>query len=178
MLQEHTFEPINEGALPLPSTPMPIEPAYVARLEERMQRLEDALLLINGVPTHTRADITVLDVTQWVSFQTGMAVKEIVGPRRLAPVVRARFAVYWISVYALQLSLPQVGRKLSRRDHTTVLMGCRRANEFREKDPAFRMMTDKGLRHFTALIADAIMKASEAAKAAAAAAEQLEEEDY
>lgn len=184
MLQEHAFENITIDMITPPSPPMPIEPAYVARLEERMHRLEETLLLINGVPSHARADITVLDVAQWVSFQTGMAVNEIVGPRRLEPVARARFAVYWISVYALQLSLPQIGRKLSRRDHTTVLHGCRRANEFREKDPAFRMMTDKGLRHFTTLIADAIMTASEAeaeakAEAArAAAAEQLEEEDY
>lgn len=153
---------MNAPAHPM-AEPVAFEPSYVARLEERMQRLEDALVLANGVPTYTRADITVTDVVYWVALQTGINAKEIVGPRRLASIARARFAVYWISVHALQVSLPAIGRKLSGRDHTTVLSGCRRAFKFRDEDPAFRMMTDKGLRHFITLIADAIIKASETA---------------
>jgi chromosomal replication initiation ATPase DnaA len=146
---------------PLLPDPVMFEPSYVARIEQRMQRLEDALLLAAGVPASSRADVTVGDVVTWVAFQTGISAAEITGQRRLFALARARFAVYWLGVHALQLSLPQIGKKLSARDHTTVLHGIRRAAELREVDPAFRMMTDKGLRHFVALIADAIIKASE-----------------
>jgi hypothetical protein len=166
------------GLLPMPREPRfveePATPTYVARLEERMQRLEDALLLNCGVPASSRSDVTVADVVAWVAYQTGISAAEITGQRRLFALARARFAVYWLGVHALQLSLPQIGKKLSKRDHTTVLHGCRRAAVLRETDPAFRMMTDKGLRHFITLIADAIIKASEATLAAAG---QLPEEE-
>lgn len=158
---------INVNDIPHATAPVPVEPAYVARLEEIMQRLENVLLLIGGVPSCTRSDVTVADVVAWVALQTGISVNEITGQRRLFAVARARFAVYWLSVHALQLSLPQIGRRLSNRDHTTVLSGCRRAAELRETDPAFRMMTDKGLRHFVSLIADAIIKTHEAQLSAA-----------
>lgn len=143
-----------------PIVPEAYEPAYVARLEKRMQSLED-LLLRNGVPPTARAEVTVADVVTWIAFQTGVSAAEITGQRRLFAIARARFAVYWLGVHALQRSLPEIGRRLSHRDHTTVLHGLRRAAELRETDPAFRMMTDKGLRHFVALIADSIIKASE-----------------
>lgn len=144
-----------------------IEPAYVARLEQRMQRLEDVLLSL-GVPASTRSAVTVGDVVAWIALQTGCSVSEITGQRRQFAIARARFAVYWLGIHALQLSLPAIGSKLSKRDHTTVLHGVRRADELRLSDPAFRMMTDKGLRHFIAQIADAIIRAAEQAEAEAA----------
>ena len=165
---------ITVADIPELPAPTPVEPAYVARLEKRIEQLEDTLLLNLGVTPSARFQVTVADVVTWVSFQTGVSVNEIMGPRRLFATVRARFAVYWISVYGLQRSLPEIGQKLSNRDHTTVLHGHRRAEEMREIDPAFKMMTDKGLRHFIALIADAIIASSEAALAAAG---QLPEEE-
>jgi chromosomal replication initiator protein len=41
------------------------------------------------------------------------------------------------------MSLPQIGRAIGDRDHTTVMHACRRAKALRETDPAFKALCDR-----------------------------------
>lgn len=67
-----------------------------------------------------------------VAEQHGVPVSNIIGPRRFGPIVRARIEFYFRATSETKLSLPQIGRRCGKRDHTTVLSGvrayCRRNN--------------------------------------------------
>lgn len=61
-----------------------------------------------------------------VEQATGVDRRTILGKSRTASAVRARQAVWWLAREQTSLSYPEIG-KLTRRDHTTVIAGVRRA---------------------------------------------------
>ncbi len=65
-------------------------------------------------------------VEAW-SEATGRPVswQEMVSVRRSKPVCRARALVIWLARRHTSLSLPQIGRQMGGRDHTTILHNCR-----------------------------------------------------
>lgn len=60
-----------------------------------------------------------------VTKATGVTRREIFSHRRNATVVLARQAVYYWTLRLTRLSMPEVGRRLGGRDHTTVMYGAR-----------------------------------------------------
>jgi hypothetical protein len=64
-----------------------------------------------------------------LSGQNEMAIKS---GRRDRPAVRARQTLYWLCKHFTPLSLPQIGRRLGGKDHTSVLHGVRRIEEVLE----------------------------------------------
>lgn len=67
---------------------------------------------------------------------------DIIGSARDAHIVQARFATCWVARKAFKLSYPAIGRVLGKRDHTTILAACRRAEQMRAADATFRSVTD------------------------------------
>ena len=84
-----------------------------------------------------------------VAAATGVSVTALRGPRSDRQAAHPRFAVMWLARKITRLSLPQIGRELGDRDHTTIISGLRRANEMRAEDEQFRHLTDRVLEHFT-----------------------------
>ncbi|PTS73821.1 hypothetical protein DBR17_17890 [Sphingomonas sp. HMWF008] len=89
------------------------------------------------------------DVVDWVAFETGLPVDELIGRSRLASYVHARDAVVWIGYCAMKRSLAQVGATLGGRDHCTMSTSRDRAERRIESDPAFRGLIDKLLARLT-----------------------------
>lgn len=96
---------------------------------------------------------TVANILGRVSYETGLARNVIHSRDRHAPVARARAAVVWLSQRLAGLSSSQLGRQLDR-DHSTILNAAAKAEILRDKDPAFRRMTDRILDHFRDLQED------------------------
>lgn len=71
-----------------------------------------------------------------VSKVTGVPLEDIRGPRRLGRIVHARLIAYLALKRHTQLSLPQIGLSVGRRDHTTVLHGVRSIEGRARKDTA------------------------------------------
>jgi hypothetical protein len=68
--------------------------------------------------------LSVRTVVQAVAAVTGIMPPEITGARRTNEVVRPRHLVmYFAGIYCPQMTLPQIGRALGGRDHTTVIHG-------------------------------------------------------
>lgn len=65
-------------------------------------------------------------VEDW-SRETGQSVSwhEMVSVRRSRAVCRARSLLIWLARRHTSLSLPQIGRQMGGRDHTTILYNCR-----------------------------------------------------
>ena len=90
--------------------------------------------------------ILISDIVARVAWETGLTAADITGRSRKAHINRARFAVVWLA-RTLGNSAQKIGHALAR-DHSTILDAQCRANFFREKDSAYRHMTDGILQYF------------------------------
>lgn len=72
----------------------------------------------------------------------GAEVRGITGPHRSPAYARPRFAAIWVVRATLPLSLPEIGRRIGDRDHTTILHALRRAERLRGRDCEFAARTD------------------------------------
>lgn len=72
----------------------------------------------------------------------GCSTADLVSPLRAEPIVAARFAAIWTMRHTLPVSLPQIGRYLGGRDHTTIAHGLRAADRRRARDLSYRLVTD------------------------------------
>ena len=77
------------------------------------------------------------------SEATGIPVTRIKGGERAQPIATVRFAIIWVMREHSGLSLPQIGRAIGNRDHTTVMHACRRAKALRDTDPAFKALCNR-----------------------------------
>jgi hypothetical protein len=78
--------------------------------------------------------ITVKSILVACAEAFGVGINEIVSPRKPRRISRARQAAMWLAHELTALSLPQIGRAIGGRDHTTILHGVRRADEWIEAD--------------------------------------------
>lgn len=67
-----------------------------------------------------------LKMAKAVAKARGVSFAEMIGERRSAYLVRTRQEAMWLLKEKCGLSLPQIGRILGGRDHTTILHGIRR----------------------------------------------------
>lgn len=71
--------------------------------------------------------LSVRAVVEAVSGVTGVAPADIIGPRRISRMVRARqIAMFFSCRYCQHLSVAEIGRRMGARDHSTVLYSARK----------------------------------------------------
>jgi chromosomal replication initiator protein len=67
---------------------------------------------------------------------TGIAERHLRGHRR--EFAKYRFAIYWLARENTGKSYPQIAKSLGGRDHSTVISGCKRAEDYMlRKDAEF-----------------------------------------
>jgi hypothetical protein len=126
---KHCEVPVVE-AKPVPApTPEPapfIPPAPILTLRmvtvERLQR--------QSIPK-------IKNVLQLVSERYSTPISDIVSRRRDAVICHPRQVAMWLAREVLKRSLPEIGRAIGGRDHTTVISGIRKIERLRQADPAF-----------------------------------------
>jgi hypothetical protein len=98
-----------------------------------------------------------------VGAVVGLGRAEIMAARQFAPGSRARCAIWWLATRMTELGVTTIARLSSDRDHSSVLSGLKTAENLRENDPEFRILTDTVLgtllaleRHGMLRLADAI----------------------
>lgn len=69
--------------------------------------------------------VTMHDILDEISLLYGFSVAELRGPGRTKEIAHARQHAMYLMAQQKHLSLPQIGRYLGGRDHTTVLHGVR-----------------------------------------------------
>lgn len=78
---------------------------------------------------------TMRAIAQRFSEDCGYSVAALTGPSRSAPLAKARQELMWLLRQQERWSLPQIGRFLGGRDHTTIIHGVRQHQ--RRLDEAF-----------------------------------------
>ncbi len=85
-----------------------------------------------------RSGLTVRAIARAVGAYYGIGWNDLASPRRAGPIVRARPVLMFLAREHTTLSLPQIGRRLGGRDHTTVIHSCRKIGHLRDIDPEMR----------------------------------------
>ncbi len=84
------------------------------------------------------ADLTIEGISVTVADYYGITVDEIVSRNRSRRIARPRQLVMYLAREETKASLPQVGKALGNRDHTTVLYGCDKIEDLMETDRSLR----------------------------------------
>jgi chromosomal replication initiator protein len=87
-------------------------------------------------PSHRPLEAT--EILTRVASYYGLAMQDLLGPRRTREVAMARQVGMYLVRQLTSLSLPQIGRELGDRDHTTVLYGVDKISALFEKDDQLR----------------------------------------
>lgn len=77
-----------------------------------------------------------------VALDAGVTVRDLMSDRRKQPLAEARQMAMWLARELTPLSLPQIGRALGDRDHTTIMHGIERIEQRRQADAAFAARLD------------------------------------
>lgn len=72
--------------------------------------------------------VTLADLSRTVCAVCNVTKEDFVSERRFKPAVEARQIFYWLARYYNSTSLPQIGRYVGRRDHSTVQHGVRKVD--------------------------------------------------
>ena len=85
----------------------------------------------------TRAAPTARDIVRAVAAFHGISTQELLSRSRLRRAVTPRQIAHFLAKTLMRKSLPQIGRLIGGRDHTTVLHSIRKIDARRARDPAF-----------------------------------------
>lgn len=78
--------------------------------------------------------VTIDEIQRTVSEHYNIRISELIGPKRSRVFARPRQVAMYLAKEMTQRSLPEIGRKFGKRDHTTIMHGIRRIEELRQSD--------------------------------------------
>ena len=96
--------------------------------------LEDAQALLRPHLRTGERRITVDEIQKVTSDHYGLKQAELLSERRTRAVARPRQTAMWLCKHLTTRSLPDIGRRVGGRDHTTVLHAVRRIEALRAED--------------------------------------------
>lgn len=115
-------------------TTKPIDPAIEAY--ENEQAWSRAIVGADYVPP--RRKISVDEIVRAVGKFYGITHADLISARRTSHIVRPRQVAMYLSRMLTLRSLPEIGRRIGNKDHTTVLHGVRLIAARIEKDQSLR----------------------------------------
>ncbi|WP_412507733.1 chromosomal replication initiator protein DnaA [Roseovarius sp. SYSU LYC5161] len=78
--------------------------------------------------------VTIEEIQRKVSEHYAIRLSDMLGPRRPRNLARPRQIAMWLCKNMTSRSLPEIGRKFGKRDHTTIMHGIRKIEELRQTD--------------------------------------------
>lgn len=84
------------------------------------------------------ANLSIQDISAAVADYYGITLDDLVSPSRSRKIARPRQLAMYLAREETDSSLPQIGRALGNRDHTTVLYGCGKIGDLMETNPSLR----------------------------------------
>ena len=79
--------------------------------------------------------VTVEEIQRKVAEHYNIRLSDMIGPKRLRSIARPRQVAMYLAKTLTTRSLPDIGRRFGKRDHTTIMHGVRKIEELRETDP-------------------------------------------
>ena len=98
--------------------------------------LETTQAVLRDVLVAKERRITIEEIQRRVAAHYNIKPAELSSSRRAQAVVRPRHVAMYLAKQLTSRSLPEIGRKFGKRDHTTVMYAIRRIEELRPRDAA------------------------------------------
>src|SRR5262245_22293811 len=115
--------------------PRPIEPVKMQWSAPKVIEYELVELGVISAARPFRSWLPVHSIVEFVARQHGIDVHEIIGPRRHQKLIEARHIAAHLAVRLTAKSLPEIGRAMGNRDHTTIIHANRNIAVRRQHDP-------------------------------------------
>jgi hypothetical protein len=128
--------PVQQVTLEASNDPIADVPNFLALRQKRRDWID-----LTSKQALKPADSTI--VLRIVVEHFGITKRDLISERRTAEIVKPRMIACWLMRNFTTMSLPTIGKKLGRRDHTTVLNAVRKINALRERDADFCTLTDE-----------------------------------
>ena len=91
---------------------------------------------------------TVADCVALVAAEYKLTRAEILGQQRARKYARPRQIAMWIASKATTASLPEIGLRIGKRHHTTIMWGIKVVDKLRAEDASFTAKVDDMLGRF------------------------------
>lgn len=90
-----------------------------------------------SIPCVKQRRATFDEILHRVCTEFSVREAELLGERRLRRIARPRQVLMYLTYWNTNLSYPEIGRRLGKKNHTTVLSGVKKVKTLREEDEAF-----------------------------------------
>jgi chromosomal replication initiator protein len=105
-----------------------------ASLVGREVTMELAQDCLSDILRSSDRKVTIEEIQRKVSEHYAIRLSDMLGPRRPRNLARPRQIAMWLCKNMTSRSLPEIGRKFGKRDHTTIMHGIRKIEELRQTD--------------------------------------------
>jgi len=106
----------------------------LASLVGRVVNIEMAQDCLSDILRASDRKLTIEEIQRKVSEHYDIRLSDMLGPKRTRSLARPRQVAMWLCKQLTSRSLPEIGRKFGKRDHTTIMHGVRKIDELRQSD--------------------------------------------
>jgi chromosomal replication initiator protein len=106
----------------------------LASLVGRTVTVEMAQDCLSDILRASDRKLTIEEIQRKVSEHYDIRLSDMLGPKRTRSLARPRQMAMWLCKQLTSRSLPEIGRKFGKRDHTTIMHGVRKIDELRQSD--------------------------------------------
>ena len=108
-----------------------------ARIQNKTPTLQDAKLILKDLLNNMQSVISIEDIQKIVVAFYNLSMNDFLSARRSRHIARPRQIAMYLSKKLTTKSLPEIGRKFTGRDHTTVIHAIKKIEELMSKDRQF-----------------------------------------
>jgi len=106
----------------------------LASLVGKVVTVEMAQDCLSDILRASDRKLTIEEIQRKVSEHYDIRLSDMLGPKRTRSLARPRQVAMWLCKQLTSRSLPEIGRKFGKRDHTTIMHGVRKIDELRQSD--------------------------------------------
>jgi chromosomal replication initiator protein len=108
-----------------------------SRIQNKVPTLQDAKLILKDLLNNMQSVITIEDIQKLVVNYYNLPMSDFLSSRRSRHIARPRQIAMYLSKKLTTKSLPDIGRKFTGRDHTTVIHAIKKVEELMAADKKF-----------------------------------------
>ena len=108
-----------------------------SRIQNKIPTLQDAKLILKDLLSNMKAVISIEDIQKLVVNYYNISMSDFLSSRRSRHIARPRQVAMYLAKKLTTKSLPEIGRKFTGRDHTTVIHAIKKIEELMNADKKF-----------------------------------------
>ena len=109
-----------------------------SKINTKSPTIHECKKILKDFINHSNKSINVESIQNIVASHFNLNIQEMLSPRRSRALARPRQIAMYLAKQHTTNSLPDIGRKFSNRDHTTVIHAVKKIDELIKKDSGIK----------------------------------------